>query len=70
MYKRRSQQPSLLEDAEMFGGLKLSPRNQWVRLSKIVPWAEFEERYAEHFSKRTGQIAICYMEYFESRRIK
>ena len=58
MYKRRSQQLSLLEDAEMFGGLKLSPRNRWVRLSKIVPWAEFEERYAEHFSKRTGQIAI------------
>lgn len=57
MYKRHSTQISLFDSPEMFGNLPLNPNNEWVRLSKIVPWVEFEERYEEHFKSQTGQPA-------------
>lgn len=55
MYKRHSGQISMLESPEMFGGLPLNSKNEWVRLSHMIPWAEFEERYAEQFKSRKGQ---------------
>lgn len=57
MYKRHSGQISMLENPEMFGGLALNPKNEWIRLSHLVPWAEFEERYAKQFKSHTGQPA-------------
>jgi len=40
-----------------FGG-RLNANNQWCRLAAIIPWGEFEERYAKCFKKPyTGQIA-------------
>lgn len=32
-----------------FGG-RLNPKNRWIRLSGIIPWEEFEEKYAEQFA--------------------
>jgi len=58
MYQRKSHQISILEDPNMFGGIQLNPKNKWVRLSKLVPWAEFEEKYAENFRSNKGQPAI------------
>lgn len=57
MYKRHSGQISMLENPEMFGELALNPQNEWVCLSRMVPWAEFEERYAAHFKSQKGQPA-------------
>ena len=57
MYKRRCGQISMLEMPEMFGNLPLNPQNEWVRLSEIVPWKTFEDRYAENFRSRKGQPA-------------
>ena len=57
MYKRRAGQISMLESPEMFGSLPLNPKNEWVRLAKLVPWCAFEERYAENFKSQTGQTA-------------
>jgi hypothetical protein len=33
-----------------FGG-HLNPRNRWIQLTKLIPWEEFEEKYACHFSE-------------------
>lgn len=57
MYKRHSSQMSLFDEPEMFGTLPLDPNNEWVRLSKLIPWAEFEYRYEENFESGTGQPA-------------
>lgn len=57
MYKRYSSQISLFDEPEMFGTIPLDPSNEWVRLSKIIPWAEFENRYEENFKSGTGQPA-------------
>ena len=36
---------------------KLNADNRWVKLSKIIPWATIEDRYAENFPKKRGQKA-------------
>lgn len=33
-----------------FGG-RLDPENRWIGLSKVIPWKEFEEQYAEQFAE-------------------
>ena len=40
MYKRHSSQMSLFDEPELFGTLPLDPKNEWVRLSKIIPSAD------------------------------
>ena len=40
MYKRHTGQVSMLESPEMFGSLPLDPNNDWIKLSKLVPWRE------------------------------
>lgn len=57
MYKRHNGQISMLEVPELFGDLPLNPQNEWVRLSALVPWEAFEERYAKNFKSRKGQPA-------------
>ena len=58
MYKRHNGQISLFDAPEFFGTIPLNPKNEWVRLGKLIPWMEFEERYAENFKSTTGQPAI------------
>ena len=58
MYKRHDGQISLFDEPEFFGTIPLNPKNEWVRLGKMIPWTEFEERYAENFKSATGQPAI------------
>lgn len=57
MYKRRAGQLSMLDSPTMFGTIPLDSENEWVKLSGIIPWMEFEERYAAHFKSRKGQPA-------------
>jgi len=49
MYKRRNGQISALESPVYFGGVKLDPGNQWVKLVELTPWEYIEEKYAERF---------------------
>ena len=58
MYKRHIGQVSMLESPEMFGTLPLDPSNDWIKLSRLVPWREFDVKYAEHFRSKKGQRAI------------
>ena len=58
MYKRHIGQVSMLESPEMFGSLPLDPNNDWIKLSELVPWREFDLKYADNFRSRKGQRAI------------
>ena len=58
MYKRHTGQVSMLESPEMFGSLPLDPNNEWIKLSKLVPWREFDLKYAKNFRSKKGQRAI------------
>ena len=49
MYRRRHGQINALERPVYFGGVKLDPENQWVKLVELTPWEQIEERYAERF---------------------
>ena len=57
MYKRKLNQVSLYDDPAMFGGIPLNPENEWIKLAKIIPWWEIEQKYAELFPSNTGQPA-------------
>ena len=57
MYKRHTGQVSMLETPEMFGTLPLDPNNDWIKLSKFVPWRKFDLKYAENFRSKKGQRA-------------
>ena len=58
MYKRHTGQVSMLESLEMFGSLPLDPNNGLIKLSKLVPWREFDLEYAKNFRSKKGQRAI------------
>lgn len=49
MYKGRNGQINALESPIFFGGVKLDPSNQWVRLAEQTPWDYIEKQYAKSF---------------------
>ena len=55
MYKRHTGQVWMLETPEMFGSLPLDPNNDWIKLSKFVPWRELELKYADNFRSKKGR---------------
>jgi hypothetical protein len=36
--------------------MELNPKNRWIRISRLVPWKAFEEKYAKCF-KNDGRRA-------------
>ena len=58
MYKRHNGQISMLESPEMFGSLPLETNNEWIKLSKFVPWREFDLKYAKNVRSKKGQRVI------------
>lgn len=58
MYKRHTGQVSMLESPEMFDSLPLDSNNDWIRLSRLVPWWKFDLKYADQFRSRNGQRTI------------
>ena len=57
MYKRHTGQVLLLETPEIFDSLPLDSNNDWIKLSKFVPWQEFDLKYADNFRSKKGQRA-------------
>lgn len=57
MYRKPTGQLDFENFAMSFGG-KLRRDNRWVILSEIIPWGEFEKRYAEKFKSKTGNPAL------------
>lgn len=56
MYKLKSNQISL-SDFNTPVGMKLSPKNRWVKKAELIPWDAIEERYAKLFAYRKGNVA-------------
>ncbi len=57
MYRKSNQSDLSPEKFELPWEGKLSPDNRWVIMAELIPWSEFEEEYAENFSKKMGAIA-------------
>ena len=51
MYKQENKRQQEFESFYLPFGGKLNPRNRWVLLAKLIPWEEFEDKYAEHFAE-------------------
>jgi transposase, IS5 family len=50
VYKQKDKRQLSFEDFyQPFGG-KLRKNNRWIIMSKLIPWDEFEEKYAELFA--------------------
>lgn len=60
MYKSKktdNAQASFTDFNQMLG-LQLDPNNRWIRLADMIPWDQFETRYANLFSdKNIGNVA-------------
>lgn len=57
MYKPMDRsQPSFLDFNQPMG-LKMNPENRWVKMAGLVPWDEFEIKYAQLFPSDTGNVA-------------
>ena len=50
MYRIKDKRQLELENFVLPFGGKLNPKNRWIRLARLIPWEEFEETYAEHFT--------------------
>jgi hypothetical protein len=57
MYRVPTGQVDFDNFAISFGG-KLRRDNRWVILADIIPWDEFEKRYAAQFKSKTGNPAL------------
>ena len=51
MYRTTDARQLELEDFYLPFGGHLHANNRWVELAKLIPWEEFEEKYAEHFAE-------------------
>lgn len=51
MYRKEPEKQLSFEDFYLPFGGSLNPKNRWVQLSQIIPWDEFEEKYADSFSE-------------------
>ena len=56
MYRPESEQISVFENESFFQFQGLNPDNDWVRLAKLIPWAELERRYAQTFTSKLGNV--------------
>lgn len=57
MYRKSDQSNLSPEKFELPVAIDLSSDNRWVVMAGLIPWSEFEEEYAENFSKKMGAIA-------------
>ena len=56
MYRPQSEQVSIFEDEKVFQFQGLDSTNDWVKLAKMIPWAELEHRYAQTFTSEVGNV--------------
>ncbi len=56
MYRMNNGQMSIYDFIHPFGG-NLDEQNRWVKMSELIPWIEFEAKYAKNFSQLSGPRA-------------
>lgn len=57
MYKRIDAAQISFYDFNQDLGFQLSEKNEWVQLSKSIPWDKIEALYQERFPAKTGNVA-------------
>lgn len=57
MYKFNYNHQITFEDFNQADGLKLNPKNRWIKKAEIIPWDEIEVKYASLFKSKTGMHA-------------
>ena len=57
MYKSVDRLQHTFMDFDQPMGLKMNPENRWVKMADLIPWDEFETKYAEQFPSDTGNVA-------------
>jgi hypothetical protein len=57
VYQKVEQGSLSAEDFELPVEGKLAADNRWVILAQLIPWAEFEEEYAQNFEAEAGPPA-------------
>ncbi len=57
MYKTTNKAQEKAENFDLPFGGRLASENRWVKLSKLVPWSDFEAEYASQFSSKMGAPA-------------
>ena len=57
MHPKKESKSSTVEKFKIPSEWKPKEENRWVIMSKIIPWEEFEEEYAKHFSENKGASA-------------
>lgn len=50
MYRPENEKQISFKDFYLPFGGSLKAKNRWIILSKLIPWNEFEEKYADQFS--------------------
>ena len=58
MYCRQDRKQAEFEDFYLPFGGRLRSDNRWVRLAKLIPWDEIEQRYAKQFDDAIGAPAL------------
>ncbi len=57
MYRRQKPTQKAPENFKLPFEGKLSEKNRWVIMAKLIPWSDFEQEYASLFSKEMGAPA-------------
>ena len=66
MYKTITNVQISFDDFNQSCGMQLDKDNEWVRLSEIIPWNEFEEGYEKNFPGTNGRVAYSFRVAFGS----
>jgi transposase, IS5 family len=51
MYRKETTEQIVFHDFILPFGGTLNRNNRWIKLAELIPWEEFEEKYAEQFSE-------------------
>ena len=57
MYKAKDKSEYSFFDFNQPLGMHMNPENRWIRLAELIPWDEYEEKYASRFKSDTGNVA-------------
>jgi transposase, IS5 family len=60
LYRKVEQAHLSAEDFELSNECKLAADNRWVILAQLIPWAEFEQEYAQNFETEVGPPAKAF----------
>jgi hypothetical protein len=57
MYRKQERSPITAENFIIPNQIQLAKNNRWVMMASLIPWTEFEEKYAKIFSEKLGAPA-------------